>query len=130
MTPQHRRPSVPPVPPSAAENGKLPDADLPEVPEALDGERAHVALADIVRLKQPYQSRIDRQKGPFGFGIVAEILSVRPDGRTHSVSLYLYDPQRREIFLGPNGIPEFVDCHCTEFVLYKRAADQGYLPLV
>ena len=42
----------------------------------------------------------------------------------------VYDPARREIFLGPNGIPEFVDCHCSEFVLYKRATDMGYTPLV
>ena len=63
-------------------------------------------LADIVRLKKPYGLKIDRQKGPFGFGIVAEILTVLPDGRTRNVSLYLYDPERKEIFLGPNGIPE------------------------
>jgi hypothetical protein len=42
----------------------------------------------------------------------------------------LYDPERREIFLGPNGVPEFVDHHCSEFELYKRATDQGYTPLV
>ncbi len=93
-------------------------------------ETARVDLADIVRLKKPYGLRIDRQRGPFGFGIVAEILTVLPDGRTRNVSLYLYDPERKEIFLGPNGIPEFVDFHCSEFVLYKRATDMGYSPLV
>lgn len=97
------------------------DCDLP---------LAQVELADIVRLRKPYMPSGERQKGPFGFGIVAEILTVLPDGQTKIVSLYLYDPQRREIFLGPNGIPEFVDCHCSEFELYKRATDQGYCPLV
>ena len=91
-----------------------------------------VALADIVRLHTPYQPLRgqDRQTGPFGFGIVAELLTVLPSGRVRNASLYLYDPARRELFLGPNGIPEFVDCHGSEFELYKRAEDMGYTPLV
>jgi hypothetical protein len=91
-----------------------------------------VALADIVRLREPYQPLRgqDRQAGPFGFGIVAELLTALPCGRVRNASLYLYDPARRELFLGPNGIPEFVDCHGSEFELYKRAEDQGYTPLV
>ncbi len=91
-----------------------------------------VALADIVRLRQAYRPcrGLDRQRGPFGFGIVAELLTVLPDGRVRSASLYLYDPARRELFLGPNGIPEFVDCHGSEFELYKRAEDMGYTPVV
>ena len=91
-----------------------------------------VALADIVRLRVPYQPvrGQDRQRGPFGFGIVAELLAVLPDGQVRNASLYLYDPARRELFMGPNGIPEFVDCHGSEFVLYKRAEDMGYTPLV
>ena len=106
----------------------------PAVMPAQGSERplAHVELGDIVRLRKPYQPvrGSDRQSGPFGFGIVAEILTVLPDGRTRNVSLYLYDPDRREIFLGPNGIAEFVDFHCAEFELYKRATEQGYIPLV
>jgi hypothetical protein len=97
---------------------------------AIDRALARVELADIVRLKKPYGLKIDRQKGPFTFGIVAEILRVLPDGRTRNVSLYLYDAEREEIFLGPNGIPEFVDFHCSEIELYKRATDMGYSPLV
>jgi hypothetical protein len=91
-----------------------------------------VSLADIVMLRMPYQPvrGQDRQRGPFGFGIVAELLTVLADGRVRNASLYLYDPARRELFLGPNGIPEFVDCHGSEFVLYKRAEDMGYTPLV
>lgn len=91
-----------------------------------------VALADIVRLRAPYRPvrGQDRQHGPFGFGIVAELLTVLPDGRVRNASLYLYDPTRHELFLGPNGIPEFVDCHGSEFELYKRADDMGYTPLV
>lgn len=94
---------------------------------------AQVELADIVRLREPYYPAYgagDRQRGPFSFGIVAEILSTFPDGRTRTVSLYLYDPERKEIFLGPNKIPEFVDYHCSEIELYKRASEQGYIPLV
>jgi hypothetical protein len=91
-----------------------------------------VALADIVRLRVPYRPvcGLDRQRGPFGFGIVAEILTMLPDGRVRNASLYLYDPARKEILLGPNGVPEFVDCHGSEFELYKRAEDMGYTPLV
>jgi hypothetical protein len=97
-----------------------------------DPPLAQVRLADIVRLYKPYQPvrGSDKQLNPFGFGIVAEILSVFPDGRTRTVSLYLYDPERRELFMGPNSIPEFVDCHCSEFELYKRADEMGYTPLV
>ncbi|MBI3468290.1 MAG: hypothetical protein HY000_35245 [Planctomycetes bacterium] len=112
------------------------DAPLkrPAVLPAEGSERllTHVELGDIVRLKKPYHPVIgtDRQRGSFRFGIVAEILTVLPDGRTRNVSLYLYDPERREIFLGPNAIAEFVDFHCSEFELYKRASQQGYIPLV
>jgi hypothetical protein len=81
---------------------------LRDVLAEIDRELAQVELADIVRLRKPYGLQIDRQKGPFRFGIVAEILTVLPDGRTRNVSLYLYDPERKEIFLGPNSIPEFV----------------------
>lgn len=97
-----------------------------------DPPLAQVALGDIVRLRTPYHPvrGVDRQAGPFGFGIVAEILTVLPDGRVRNVSLYLYDPRRRELFLGPNGIPEFVDHNTAEFELYKRADDMGYTPLV
>jgi hypothetical protein len=94
---------------------------------------AQVELGDVVLLKKPYNpSRRagDRQVGPFPLGIVAEIIHVLPDGRTRNVSLYLYDPLRREMFLGPNAIPEYVDYHCSEFELYKRASEQGYIPLV
>jgi hypothetical protein len=107
-----------------------PADELRDELEEIDRELAQVELADIVRLKKPYGLKIDRRKGPFGFGIVAEILTVLPDGRTRNVSLYLYDPERKEIFLGPNGIPEFVDCHCSEIELYKQATDMGYTPLV
>lgn len=91
-----------------------------------------VALADIVRLRKPYRPvrGQDRQRGPFGFGIVAELLTVLPGGRVRNASLYLYDPARKELFMGPNGIPEFVDYHGSEFELYKRADDMGCAPLV
>ena len=98
----------------------------------LDDDLPQVSLGDIVRLKQPYEPvrGTDRQAGPFGYGIVAEILTVLPDGRVRNVSLYLYDPGRRELFMGPHDVPEFVDCHGSEYMLYKRAADMGYTPLV
>jgi hypothetical protein len=93
---------------------------------------AHVALGDIVRLRKPYSPalRTSDHTGPFTFGIVAEILTVLLDGTTRNVSLYLYDPDQRTIYLGPNGIPEFVDFHTSEIELFKRAAEPGYSPLV
>lgn len=62
-----------------------------------------VALADIVRLKKPYfpSRRYEEQTGQFSLGIVAEVLSVLPNGSPRNASLYLYDPQRRVIYLGP-----------------------------
>ncbi len=114
----------------ANRNGRDAEHDLRRKLEDLDAQLPHVALGDIVKLKTPYDPRGERQKGPFGFGIVAEILTVLPDGRIRNVSLYLYDPKRRELFMGPNGIPEYVDHHGSEYVLHKRAQDQGYTPLV
>jgi hypothetical protein len=122
----------------AVDGQQLKPADeLRRTPAVLSAEGSErpltqVELGDIVKLRKPYQPVMgtDRQRGPFGFGIVAEIIHVLPDGRIRNVSLYLYDPERREIFLGPNGIAEFVDFHCSEFDLYKQATEQGYTPLV
>jgi hypothetical protein len=120
------------MPHSNGRNHGDPELELRRRLEELDRDLTQVELADIVRLRKPYQPirGQDRQHGPFGYGIVAELLTVLPDGRIRNVSLYLYDPERREIFMGPCGIPEFVDCHCSEFELYKRATDPGYEPLV
>ncbi len=117
-------------PQSAPDERPSPEEKLERVLQELDRNLAQVELADIVRLKKPYRPGGQRQHGPFGFGIVAEILHVLPDGRTRNVSLYLYDPDRKEVFLGPNGIPCFVDFHCSQIELYKRATDQGYTPLL
>ena len=92
---------------------------------------ANVELGDIVKLEKPYPVRSElygQERTVFTHGIVAEILSRLPDGRTRNVSLYLYSTESRHIYLGLNGIPEFVDCHCSEFTLYKRATEMGYLP--
>ena len=35
-----------------------------------------------------------------------------------------------EVTMTEDGIPEFVDHHCSEFVLYKRATESGSSPLV
>jgi hypothetical protein len=71
-------------------------AKRPAIMPASGCERplAQVELGDIVRLRKPYEPGRGflGQKGPFGFRIVAEILTVLPDGRTRNVSLYLYDP--------------------------------------
>ena len=111
-------------------NGRKTPAVMPS--EGSERPLAQVELGDVVLLKKPYKPslRAERQAGPFPLGIVAEIIHVLPDGRTRNVSLYLYNPERHEIFLGPNGIPEYVDFHCSELELYKRANEQGYIPLV
>jgi hypothetical protein len=83
-------------------------------------------LADIVELRVACET----PQGSFRFGIVAEIVSTHPNGEVQEVSLYLYDPVRKTIFLGPNWIPEYVDCDVSEMLLYKRARDDGYDPLV
>jgi hypothetical protein len=87
----------------------VPEAECPDPGRDL----AQVELGDIVRLKEPFVEKIGRQKRSFTFGIVAEIVAVLPDGRPRNVSLYLYDPGRKEISLGPDGIPDFIDTHCS-----------------
>jgi hypothetical protein len=38
---------------------------------------------------------------------------------------------RKNGSIKPNpALPEFVDCHCSEIELYKRATDMGYSPLL
>ncbi len=119
----------------AETNGALlpsPEENLERKLEELNRQLAQLEVGDIVRLEKPYMPAFgmgDKQQGPFGFGIVAEILTVLPDGRTRSVSCYLYDPARRKIFMGPNNIPEYVDFHTSELELYKRATDSGYTSL-
>lgn len=107
-----------------------PEEELQQKLEDLDRDLAQVELADIVRLKKPYRRRPGGKEILYTHGIVAEILTVLPDGRTRNVSLYLYDPEQKELFMGPNSIPEYVDFHCSELELYKRATDEGYIPLV
>jgi hypothetical protein len=104
----------------------VPEAECPDPGRGL----ARVELADIVRLKKPFVCKIGRQKVPFTFGIVAEIVAVLPDGRPRNVALYLYDPGRKEISMGPNNIPEVVDFHCSEIELYRRATDDGFTSLI
>jgi hypothetical protein len=87
----------------------VPEAECPDPGRDL----ARVELADIVRLKKPFVYKIGRQKVPFTFGIVAEIVAVLPDGRPRNVALYLYDPERKEVSIGPDGIPDFIDVHCS-----------------
>ena len=54
-------------------NARGPEEELRDRLEHLDRDLTQVELADIVRLKAPYQPvrGQDRQRGPFGFGIVA-----------------------------------------------------------
>jgi hypothetical protein len=104
----------------------VPEAGCPDPGRDL----AQVRPGDIVRLKKPFVEKIDRQKVPFPFGIVAEIVAVLPDGRPRNVGLYLYDPGRKEILLGPYGTPAVLDYHCSEIELYKRATDDSYPPLI
>jgi hypothetical protein len=58
------------------------------------------------------------------------VLPVHADGTVGEASLYLYESKTRQILLGPNNIPEYVDFRAMEFELYKRATDDGYIPLV
>lgn len=113
--------------------GKGHDAELRRKLEHLDRDLAPVELGDIVNLHQAYKVRSNRYgQGVtcFSRGIVAEILTRLPDGRVRNVSLYLYDPESCQLYMGPNGIPEYVDEHCSQITLYKRATDEGYTPLV
>lgn len=90
-----------------------------------------IAPGDIVILSEPFmpQEAFPAQRLPFTFGIVAEILRKLPSGQAQDISAFLYDPDRREILLGPYGVPQFIDLRRGSFQLYKRAADPGYKPV-
>lgn len=61
----------------------------------------------------------------FSYGIIVEHIGRNAMGE-FNVSLQLYDPELGVIFMGPNNIPEYVDCSSSEFTLWKIATETGY----
>jgi hypothetical protein len=100
------------------ENEKPYDEDFPAV-----------ELGDIVRFKEAYRTRVNRSEQLYRYGIVVELLQVTPRGKVRNVSCHLYTAEG-QIYLGPNAIPQYVDFYASEYLLYKRAKDMGYVPLV
>lgn len=107
-----------------------------------------LALGDIVKLKKPYrpeewtQHKPDDWKG-FEFGLVVEMLDYQftVNGECYgnaqiprTVSLHLYD-STGQLFIPPQWIerglliPEYVDYHISQLILYKIATEQGYSPI-
>lgn len=87
-----------------------------------------LALGNIVKLKDPYRptgTAAGQAGDSFTHGIIVEQLTRNAFGMP-LVSLHLYNPQTREIYLGPNGIPEYVDTAADEILLWKIAAETGY----
>jgi hypothetical protein len=87
-----------------------------------------LACGDLVRLKEPYQSR-------YGYGVVVEITSRTRYGLPRNVSLHLYDDEG-QLYIHPEYlakgliVPSYVDFHVSEMVWYRRASDQGYYTIV
>jgi hypothetical protein len=96
----------------------LPAADAP-----LPGPE--LALGNVVKLKKPYRVREGGRAGDFAYGIIAEHVGRNAAGHP-LVALFLYEADGR-LLLGPHGIPQFEDCCASEFVLWKVAAESGYL---
>ena len=88
-----------------------------------------VELGDVVRLKEPYKTRVNRTEQVYRYGIVVEVLQKTHRGKVRNVSCHLYTAGGR-IYLGPNDIPQFVDFYAAEYELYHRAQDMGYTPLL
>jgi len=96
-----------------------------------------IELGDIVRLKHPYVPAVPGGRnnaigGTFTHGIVVEIVSRQrgPDSRSRNVSLHLFNPLTRTMYLHPRGpganlLPEHVDFHVSELVLVHKA-EEGY----
>jgi hypothetical protein len=99
------------------------------VEEPYDKEFPDVELGDIVRFHEPYTKRANKTDEEYRYGIVVEILQITPRGKVRNVSCHLYSADGK-IYLGPNDIPQYVDFYAKEYVLYKRAKDMGYIPLV
>jgi hypothetical protein len=100
-----------------------------EKEQPYDAEFPDVELGDIVRLKEPYRTRVAKTEQLYRYGIVVEILQVTPRGKVRNVSCHLYTGEG-QIYLGPNSIPQYVDFYAKEYELFKRARDMGYTPLV
>lgn len=104
-----------------------------------------LTLGDIVKLKTPYRPEewVNRKpedwKG-FEYGIVVEIVSCQftINGERYgdallprNVSLHLYDALG-QLMIVPQFlaqglmIPEYVDFHVSQLVLYKIASEMGY----
>lgn len=108
-----------------------------------------LSIGDIVKLKDPYRPEEWVHHKPktwrgFEYGIVVEIVSTQftVNGNLYgnaqiprNVSLHLYDASG-QLFILPqwieNGlmIPEYVDHHLSELILYKIATETGYSPVL
>jgi hypothetical protein len=89
-------------------------------------------LGDLVRLKHPAEPSDAGIE--YTHGIVVEILSrfgSDLNGAPASVSLHLYNPQTKELFIDPYrgyGSPIFYDQHVRTLVLVQKASDDSYHP--
>ncbi len=103
----------------------------PTIKTTAELSQENVSPGDIVLLRKQLTPEIafPEQRQSFSHGIVTEILKTSSNGRVIEASLYLYDPDRREILMGPFGVPQFIDMKSSEFELYKRAGVGGYQPI-
>jgi hypothetical protein len=79
-------------------------------------------LGNIVLLKEPYESNGRAYK----WGIIVEQISRNAFGHPR-VSLHLYDDEGR-LYMGP-GMPTYVDFCASDFIVWKIAAEVGYVPV-
>jgi hypothetical protein len=82
-----------------------------------------ISVGDIVKLKEPYS--VEETRKSYEYGIVVEHLDSK------SVSLHLFD-KTGQLYIYPSYvekglmIPTYVDFHCVELELYKKAKELGY----
>lgn len=87
---------------------------------------------DLVRLKHPPEPSDAAIE--YTHGIVVEILDrfgADRSGAPSSVSLHLYNPRTKELFIDPYtgyGLPIFYDQHVRTLVLVQKASDDTYHP--
>lgn len=94
----------------------------------------------VVKLKEAWKpSLLDRNDYPnftdkefkawkgFTLGIIVQIVSHDHNGKVRNVSLHLYDPETRLMYIeDANGIPVYIDYSTDELIPYKDGEVVGY----
>jgi hypothetical protein len=87
-------------------------------------EQTFWKTGSVVKLKEVW---VDEQQ-EFTHGIIAQVYAHDHQGNVSNVSLFLYNPEDRAIYVedGLNGIPTYVDYGLDELIPIKDSSITGY----